>query len=117
MNAIHEVNPLAELVQTEDAGSTRSTPALAAQAAFENDRRWLSLDLITGRVTLDHPLWSYLASSAARRDELGWLQGHQARAAIGGLNYYVTSDRFLDDRLHLHPLESYGGNGRMRYAD
>jgi dTDP-4-dehydrorhamnose reductase len=117
MNAIRQVNPLAELVQTEDAGSTRSTPAVAAQATFENDRRWISLDLITGRVTPDHPLWSYLASSGSRRDDLGWLQEHHARPAIVGLNYYVTSDRFLDDRLHLHPLESYGGNGRMRYAD
>jgi hypothetical protein len=57
MRAIHEVNPLAELVQTEDAGSTCSTPEIAAQAIFENDRRWVSPDLISGRVTPDDPLW------------------------------------------------------------
>ena len=34
-----------------------------------------------------------------------------------GLNYYLTSDRFLDHRLELYPRELWGGNGRERYAD
>ena len=117
MEAIHEVNPLAELIQTEDAGSIRSTPPLATQADFENHRRWASLDLITGRVTRDHPLWPHLHRSAAVRQDLEWLQEHRASPAIIGLNYYVTSDRFLDQRLHLYPRESHGGNGWTRYAD
>ncbi len=34
-----------------------------------------------------------------------------------GVNYYVTSDRFLDDRTHLYPLKMRGGNGRDSYVD
>ena len=36
---------------------------------------------------------------------------------ILGLNYYLTSDRYLDDRLDRYPRETHGGNGRIRYAD
>lgn len=57
MAAIRSVNPAARLVQTEDLGQTYSTPPLADQAAFENHRRWLTWDLLTGRVTKDHPFW------------------------------------------------------------
>ena len=46
MAAIRAVNPGAELVQTEDLGRTFATPPPASQAAHDNDRRWLSLDLL-----------------------------------------------------------------------
>ena len=39
------------------------------------------------------------------------------RPTVIGLNYYVTSDRFLDDRLDRYPRRMHGGNGRQRYAD
>ena len=56
MQAIRRVNPAAQLVQTEDMGKTFSTPRLQYQADFENERRWLSFDLLCGRVGPDHPL-------------------------------------------------------------
>ncbi|HET9960216.1 MAG TPA: dTDP-4-dehydrorhamnose reductase, partial [Polyangiaceae bacterium] len=34
-----------------------------------------------------------------------------------GLNYYVTSERFLDSRVELYPPAMVGGNGRHAYAD
>jgi dTDP-4-dehydrorhamnose reductase len=34
-----------------------------------------------------------------------------------GVNYYVTSERFLDSELGHYPPESHGGNGRDSYAD
>jgi dTDP-4-dehydrorhamnose reductase len=36
---------------------------------------------------------------------------------ILGVNYYLTSDRYLDHRLELFPPHTHGGNGRDRYAD
>src|SRR5436305_8644849 len=45
MRAIRRVNPAARLVQTDDLGKAFSTPALAYQAEFENDRRWITWDL------------------------------------------------------------------------
>ena len=60
MERIREVNPDARLLQTEDIGHIYSTPALADEAAFENERRWLSFDLLCGHVTRHHPMWSTL---------------------------------------------------------
>ena len=57
MKAIREVNPSAQLVQTEDLGKIYSTPKLEYQAEFENDRRWLSLDLLCGRINPTHSMW------------------------------------------------------------
>jgi dTDP-4-dehydrorhamnose reductase len=36
---------------------------------------------------------------------------------IIGLNYYLSSERFLDHRGELYPGEYFGGNGRDRYVD
>jgi dTDP-4-dehydrorhamnose reductase len=117
MAAIRRVVPDARLVQTEDAGSTRGTRALAAQVAFETERRWLSLDLLTGAVTPTHPLWAYLRDTGASISDLDWLVAHAVSPDVIGLNYYVTSDRYLDDQTTRYPHATLGGNGIERYAD
>src|SRR4051812_7872654 len=48
MAAIRRHQPNALLIQTEDLGKIHSSETLAYQAAFENERRWLSLDLLCG---------------------------------------------------------------------
>ncbi len=117
MRAIRNVNPAARLVQTDDLGFTRSTPALADQAAFDNERRWLAFDLLCGRVDPRHPLWGWLRGCGAGEDELVRLSESTCPPDIVGINAYVTSERFLDDRLELHPPHLHGGNGRQAYAD
>lgn len=117
MRAIRAINPRSRLVQTEDLGQVASTPLLAYQARFENQRRWLSLDLLTGLVNRQHPLWRYLREQGeASEDELLWFSD-PCPPDIVGLNYYLTSDRFLDHRRQRHPQHTWGGNGRHRYAD
>jgi dTDP-4-dehydrorhamnose reductase len=118
MRAVRAVNPAARLVQTEDIGETRSTHGLRYQADFENERRWLSLDLLAGRVAPGHPLYAYLVGpGGARGDELAWFADHPCPPDVVGVNYYVTSERFLDGRVGLYPPHAVGGNGRDRYAD
>lgn len=117
MAAIRKVNPKAQLVQTEDLGKTFSTPLLAYQTHLENERRWLSFDLLCGRVNSDHPLWSYLLASGISETEFEFFREHPCPPDVMGINHYVTSDRFLDERLEHYPSWSYGGNGRHKYAD
>ncbi len=117
MHAIRAVNPEAELVQTDDLGFTRSTPTLADQAAFDNERRWLAFDLLAGKVDRHHPLWDWLRGNGADERELLRLCEEPCPADVVGINAYVTSERFLDDRLDLHPPHLHGGNGRQAYAD
>jgi dTDP-4-dehydrorhamnose reductase len=117
MRAIRNVNPSAQLVQTDDAGKTFSTPVLAYQARFENHRRWLAWDLLFGRVNPAHPLWAYLRASGATTNELGWFLDHPCPADIVGINYYLTSDRFLDERVDRYSPALVGTNGRDSYVD
>ncbi|MBD1848692.1 family 1 glycosylhydrolase [Leptolyngbya sp. FACHB-711] len=117
MQAIREINPRAQLVQTEDLGKTFSTPLLTYQAQLENDRRWLSLDLLCGRVNPDHPLWSYLLGAGVEADELLWFEGNSCPPDIIGINRYVCGDRFIDERMERYPEHTRGGNGKHQYAD
>jgi dTDP-4-dehydrorhamnose reductase len=117
MRAIREVTPGARLVQTEDCGETFGTPATARQVEHEGHRRWLTTDLLTGMVTPGHPLWKRLMRWGASADHLLALAAAPCPPDIVGLNYYLTSDRFLDDRIDRYPPELRGGNGEIEYAD
>ncbi|HEX8143489.1 MAG TPA: family 1 glycosylhydrolase [Pyrinomonadaceae bacterium] len=117
MRAVREVNPAASLIQTEDLGKTFSTRTLAYQAAFENERRWLSYDLLAGRVNPFHQMWDYLRWIGVHQSELEWFIDNACPPDIIGINHYLTSERFLDERTGRYPVCSHGGNGRHAYAD
>jgi dTDP-4-dehydrorhamnose reductase len=117
MSAIREVNPGAKLVQTEDLGKTYSTPPLRYQADFDNHRRWLTYDLLTGRVIDTHRLWHFMIEAGVDRAELISFAESPCPPDVIGVNYYLTSERFLDHRVDLYPRPKRGGNGRDAYAD
>lgn len=117
MKAVREINPRAELVQTEDLGKTHSTPALAYQADWENERRWLTFDLLCGTLGPDKPLWNYLRANGVSAEELQSFLDDPCPPDVLGVNYYVTSERFLDERTERYPASCRGGNTREGYAD
>ena len=117
MKVIRSVNPSAKLVQTDDLGKIYSSAQLAYQADFENERRWLAWDLISGLVTPSHRLWNYLLWSGIDEAELYFLLEHATPPDIIGVNHYVTSTRFLDDELEHYPAHLHGGNGIHQYTD
>ena len=117
MKAIRSVNPNAKLIQTEDLAKIHSTKLLNYQAKFENERRWLSFDLLFGFVDQQHYLWKYLLGSGIEESELAFFIENSCTPDILGLNYYVTSERYLDDNKKLYPRCTHGGNGQHHYAD
>ena len=117
MRAIRVVNPDAKLIQTEDLAKTHSSPELAYQADFENHRRWLTFDFLHGMVTKTHPLWNYLLSIGIDEADLDFFIENPCPPDIMGLNYYVTSERFLDTNTGIYPVEKHGGNGIDTYVD
>lgn len=117
MKAIRDVNPRAQLIQTDDLGKTFASPHLQYQADFENERRWLSWDLLCGRVDSHHSMWSYLRWVGIEERSLALFREEACPPDVIGVNYYVTSERFLDENRSAHPPESLGGNGRDRYVD
>src|SRR4051812_4417034 len=97
MAAIREINPRAQLIRTEDLGRIYSAPSLADVAEFHNHRRWLSLDLLCGRISREHRLYGHLLEWGIGRDELQWFVDRPCPPDIVGVNHYASSDRYLDD--------------------
>jgi len=117
MRAIRMAVPDAALIQTEDLGKTFATTPLAHQARHENERRWLSLDLLDGRIDAQHDWHSRLLRAGIAAEEIELFAGGEARPDMLGINHYLTSERFLDHRTHLYPWLQPGGNGRDTYVD
>jgi dTDP-4-dehydrorhamnose reductase len=111
MQAIRKVNPDAKLVQTDDLGKTYSTPEVWELAAHYNERRWLGWDLLCGKVDHAHKLWKYLVETGIHEDELLWFKDNPCPPDIIGVNYYITSERWLDHRAERYP-EAYAGKFR-----
>jgi dTDP-4-dehydrorhamnose reductase len=117
MQAIRQINPSAKLVQTEDLAKIHSTPLLSYQAKFENERRWLTYDLLCGRVNKKHLLWNYFTSEGIKEEELYFFLENKCPPNIIGVNYYITSERYLDEKLQHYATHTHGGNGKHLYAD
>lgn len=117
MEAIREIIPDAQYFHTDDMGAITATPTLAYQAAFENERQLLALDLLAGRVTRAHPLFNYLRRFGATSRELEWFGEHAMLPDVVAADYYPTSDRHLDERCSHYPDTVIGGNHRHRYVD
>ncbi|MFD2571914.1 family 1 glycosylhydrolase [Spirosoma soli] len=117
MAEIRAVRPDAQLIQTDDLGKTHSTPLLQYQADLENERRWLSWDLLCGRINPDHPMWDYLRRFGASERDLWFLVENACPPSVMGINHYVTSERYLDHNVRNYPTRMRGGNGFHRYAD
>ncbi len=118
MQAVREVQPAAQFIHTEDAGKTWSTPELAHECEVRERRRWLGTDLLCGMVDQDHPMFSFLLQHGASEHQVLWFAENPCPPDIFGLNYYVTSDRFLDHRTFLYPPHLSGGDtGSEPYVD
>jgi dTDP-4-dehydrorhamnose reductase len=110
MEAIRTVQPQARLIHTEDGGVTYASPLLESFAREREHRRWLGLDLLCGRVTREHPMFQFLLSHGIAEREIQFFAERQCAPGVIGVNYYVTSDRYLDHRVHLYKPFMRGGD-------
>jgi len=117
MQEIRKINPFAKLVQTEDLGKTYSTALLSYQARFENHRRWLTFDILCGKLIKDHPLWNYFRRLGIPQTTLQFFVDNALPPDIIGVNHYITSERFLDENIENYPECFHGGNSLHQYAD
>lgn len=117
MRAIRSTNPSAQLIQTEDLGKIFSTTFLSYQAEFENHRRWLSFDILTGRLDEAHPLYAFCLKHGLGAEEMADFVRTPIKPDLLGINHYISSNRFLDERIERYPSHVHGGNDHHRYAD
>src|SRR5829696_6241423 len=94
--AIRAVQADATIIVNEDIGRTYGTRRLTDQVRHYNERRWLTFDLLLGRVGPEHPMWSSLALSRSHVARLARLMAEPAPPDVLGVDHYVTSDRYLD---------------------
>jgi dTDP-4-dehydrorhamnose reductase len=117
MRAIREINADAKLIQTEDLGKCHSTRLLKYQADFENERRWLSYELLCGTLTADKVMYQFMLKKGILEEDLNWFLENNCRPHVAGFNYYLTSERYLDEDMTKYPEEFHGGNHLHAYAD
>lgn len=111
MRAIRKVQPDAALIQTEDLGRVWGTAPLASTCDLWNERRWLPFDLLCGMVDRDHALFSYMVEAGIAERDILFFRDNPCPPQVLGMNYYLTSDRFIDHRLHLYPHNRRSSEG------
>ncbi len=117
MRSIRTVTPNARLIQTEDLGKTFATQKLAYQAEHENERRWLTFDLLCGRVDRSHPWYKRFCAAGIPERDLEFFLEVGDQPDLLGINNYLTSERYLDENRNAYPPISWGGNDHENYAD
>lgn len=103
---IAAANPEARFVHV-DAGFRWEGESTPPTRDFLEERRFLALDLILGRVDAAHPLRGYLAEHGVGAAELSWFEANAVTPDVIGVNYYpafTTAD--LDPSRAGQPVEA-----------
>ena len=116
MQAIRRVTPSARLVQTEDLGKCFSFPNLRHVADYQNERRWLSFDLLCGRIDRHHPWHRQFLDAGISQAQMAQCVNEPCVPDIIGINHYVTSERFLDRRMRDYPA-AFRADDHPDYVD
>jgi beta-glucosidase/6-phospho-beta-glucosidase/beta-galactosidase len=102
VEAIKEIDPQAVMVHVEATGMTRTAREDLAALALEDQRRgYICYDLLTGRVTQDHPLFPWLVRNGVSPDDLADLVRRPLRLDVLGMNFYPqwsTKQLFVDQK-------------------
>lgn len=107
VEALKEVDSGSLMVHVEATGLSRAARADLEVLAIEEQRRgYLAYDLLTGRVTSDHPLFTWLLRNGAGPDELRDLAKQKITLDVLGLNFYPQWST---------QQVSVGRNGRLRF--
>jgi dTDP-4-dehydrorhamnose reductase len=117
MKEIRKINPQAQLIQTEDLGRAQGTKPCLKMVEFQNHRRWLSYDLLFGKLNQEHPLWNWALANEVQAQELEWFLENPCPPDVIGINHYPLSNRFLDHRADLYRPEFHGMENGLRFAD
>jgi dTDP-4-dehydrorhamnose reductase len=99
------------LIQPDDLGNICGTEELRSTWELLNERQWLPYDLLCGKVDTHHPMFAHMRAEGISEADIYWFTEHACPPDIVGVNYYVTSDRYLDHRLQLYPQDQRSAEG------
>jgi beta-glucosidase len=102
VKALKDIDPSSVMVHVEAAGLTRTVREdLTSVAREEQFRGYLCYDLISGRLTHDHLLFSWLVRNGASPDALDEISRNPIDLDVIGLNFYPqwsTKLLYIDKR-------------------
>jgi len=110
MHAVRDVNAAARLVQTEEFRATHATPALRWQAELDDELRWLSLDVLTGRFERNAALQAALVRESIEREALRFFLERPCVPDVLAIDYALERERLLDERVDRYPLSARSGD-------
>jgi len=118
MRAVRDVNPAAQFIQAERVGYIDGSFVMARRAEFENERRWLPFDLVSGLVDREHALFDDLIRLGVSEEELLWFRERPCPPELMAIEHGISSDRFLDHRIERYPAQTHRLDGDVGpYAD
>lgn len=107
MQAIAEERPSAVFINSESGEFFQPCcpdPAIRRIADFENERRFLPLDLLYARPVSESML-TYLADNGMPADEYAWFMQQDVRPrSILGVDYYEWNEKLIDSNGHAQTL-------------
>lgn len=80
MKEIRRVNPKARLIQTDDTRNDRSSES-------GSEIQWLAWDILCGKLTSDHPLYSNIIGSRILAEEISWFEENSCPPNIIGISH------------------------------
>src|SRR5438067_2505694 len=109
IRAIRRVMPEATVLLCDAAEHYKTrNKELQLEVDRRNARRFVVMDLLTGRVDKHHPLYPWLRGYGMSEVDLDWFRTHPQAPDVLGLDYYPHSDWQLD---------THNGAVRQRRAD
>jgi glycosyltransferase involved in cell wall biosynthesis len=109
IRAIRQADPTATVLLVDNVEHYKTRFAeLADEVERRNLRRFIVMDLITGRVDKRHPLYEWLTDYGVSEIDLEWFRTNPQTPDVMGLDYYPHSDWQID---------MVNGGVRQRRAD
>jgi len=109
IRAIRAAQPEATVLHVDAAEAYKTRhKGLEAEVKRRNLRRFIVMDLLTGRVDQHHPLHSWVNSYGLSDLDLAWFRANPQHPDVLGLDYYAHSD---------WQLEQIGQRVQQRRAD
>jgi beta-glucosidase/6-phospho-beta-glucosidase/beta-galactosidase/glycosyltransferase involved in cell wall biosynthesis len=109
IRAIRNVQPEATVLLCDASENYKTrVESLENEVRRRNTRRFLVMDLLTGRVDHEHPLHNWVTSYGMSELDLQWFRSNPQTPDVLGLDYYPHSDWQLD---------MHSGSVRQRRAD
>jgi beta-glucosidase/6-phospho-beta-glucosidase/beta-galactosidase/glycosyltransferase involved in cell wall biosynthesis len=97
IRAIRRVQPEAKVLLCDHVENYKTRePELADEVRRRNQRRFLALDLLTGRLDRRHPLFDWVTAYGLSELDLEWFRSNPQFPSVLGLDYYANSEWQLE---------------------